>query len=245
MDEAGHDTEQLTRQRPAMKQSKPRHCRARAYELFAEQVRDLRAPDSLWKAAVAVSMHQYPHCRLEDVDHDLQELADRIQSRAPSGNPHALLAHGHDILFEEEGFAGNSEDYYNPDNSYLPMVMETRLGLPITLSLVYKCVLERVGLQVEGINAPGHFLAEVRLDGGFMLVDPFFQGRVLNREEAFRRMEEMNATTLPRSDRLLARASHHNWLARMIRNLQAIFQNEKRSDDFAAMLELQEVLASL
>jgi regulator of sirC expression with transglutaminase-like and TPR domain len=77
---------------------------------------------------------------------------------------------------------GNATDYYNPRNSYLPLVLKTREGLPITLTLVYKCVLDGLGLTVHGINAPGHFMAGVEsadADGAEparMLVDPFEGG---------------------------------------------------------------------
>ncbi len=83
-----------------------------------------------------------------------------------------LLAH---LLGGKLGFRGNSEDYYNPDNTLLPRVMETRLGIPITLTLLYMLVGHRCGARVEGINFPGHFLA--RHDG--ILFDPFERGRII------------------------------------------------------------------
>ena len=70
------------------------------------------------------------------------------------------------VLFEEEGFAGNLERYYNALNSYLPVVLNARRGLPIVLGLIYKAVGESAGLLVEGINAPGHFLVRIETDSG-------------------------------------------------------------------------------
>jgi len=83
-----------------------------------------------------------------------------------------LLAH---FLGGQLGFRGNTEDYYNPDNTLLPRVLTTRLGIPITLTLVYMLIGQRCGLRVEGINFPGHFLA--RHDG--VLFDPFERGRII------------------------------------------------------------------
>jgi regulator of sirC expression with transglutaminase-like and TPR domain len=83
-----------------------------------------------------------------------------------------LLAH---FLGGQLGFRGNTDDYYNPDNTLLPRVMTTRLGIPITLTLLYMVIGQRCGLRVEGINFPGHFLA--RHDG--VLFDPFEQGRII------------------------------------------------------------------
>src|SRR5207253_2280148 len=89
--------------------------------------------------------------------------------------------------------------YYSPANSYLPEVLRTRRGLPITLVLIYKCVAERIGLEVQGINSPGHFLAAVRRGernknaekrGGWMYVDPFYGGELLNRDDVCRRIAE-------------------------------------------------------
>jgi regulator of sirC expression with transglutaminase-like and TPR domain len=83
-----------------------------------------------------------------------------------------LLAH---FLGSQLGFRGNTDDYYNPDNTLLPRVMTTRLGIPITLTLLYMLIGQRCGLRVEGINFPGHFLA--RHDG--VLFDPFERGRII------------------------------------------------------------------
>ena len=83
-----------------------------------------------------------------------------------------VLAH---FLGGQLGFHGNTDDYYNPDNTLLPRVMATRLGIPITLTLLYMLIGRRCGLKIEGINFPGHFLA--RHDG--VLFDPFERGRII------------------------------------------------------------------
>ena len=83
----------------------------------------------------------------------------------------------HEVLFEEWGFTGNAEDYYAPDNSYLPRVLQTRRGIPVTLSLIYKAVAQQVGLIVRDINTPVHFLAAVEVDRSWMIVDAFDSGQ--------------------------------------------------------------------
>jgi len=106
----------------------------------------------------------------------LDQWSGRVaQYRAPEDTAEdrvRLLAH---FLGGQLGFHGNTEDYYNPDNTLLPQVMTTRLGIPITLALLYMLVGQRCGLRVEGINFPGHFLA--RHDG--VLFDPFERGRII------------------------------------------------------------------
>lgn len=222
--------------------NEPSLCRPEAFHFFQEQLAIVETTQGLINAATAISMHALDDVDPEEVDADLQELAHRVSSRVSSHQPQALLAHLHDVLFDEEAFCGNSEDYYDPFNSYLPVVLESRLGIPITLSLVYKVVGERVGLEIEGINAPGHFVVRVMTDEGWMIVDPYVGGGVLTADEAFQRMEEVTGRRVPRSREYLAPATHSQWLSRMLVNLQHIFATTERRGDLAAMSELQSLL---
>lgn len=223
----------------------PNFCRPIAYEHFVRQLDTLDTTASLVQAAVAISMHELDTIAPEQIAGRLNKLSARIGGRVHSGNQQALLAHLHDVLFVEEGFAGNTERYYDAENSYLPVVLQTKRGLPIILALLYKAVAEGVGLEVEGINSPGHFLVQVRCggEGGeWMFVDPFFHGQSLSREEAFARLEQMGGREVPRDEQVLSPATHQQWLSRILANLQAQFANDGRQDDLAAMTELQEAL---
>lgn len=224
--------------------AEPFYCRQEAYRYFVQQQPTLASTESLVRSAVAVSMHA-----LDDVDPDrtlqrLQVLGLRVRERSPSHSDSAILANLHAALFEEEGFAGNLERYYNALNSYLPVVLNTRRGLPIVLGLIYKAVGEYAGLAVEGINAPCHFLVRVRCDGHWMIVDPFFGGQMLTREEAFDRLDRVAGKRLPHYDEFLSPATHTQWLARLIGNLRQLFATEGRRDDLAAMTELSQALAA-
>jgi len=221
---------------------KPLHCRRRAHELFRAQLADLDAPGALLRAAVAVSMHELADADPLAVESRIDEYAARVCERVKTGEARAYLAHLHAVLFEEEGFCGEEGSYYDPQNSYLPVVLERKRGLPIALTLLYKEVGERVGLAVEGVNAPGHFLAAVEADGHRMLVDPFGAGRVLTRDEAFARIARVSGRTLPQDDDILRPASPRQWLARMIQNLLHVFSQRDRDRDVAAMLELRDLL---
>ena len=156
--------------------------------------------------------------------------------------PQALLAHLHEFLFEEEGFTGDTDDYYNPLNSYLPAVLERKKGLPITLSLIYKVVAERLGLRAWGVGLPGHFLVGLDLEGQQMLVDPFAKGRILTIDEAHSRMKEMFGPDVEWSDELLRPASNRHWLTRMLQNLLNVFGSTNHYADVAAVLELEMLL---
>src|SRR5437868_710613 len=168
----------------------PLCCAPDAFNLLARQVAQIESPDALVHGATAIGMHQLESVDVADVDATLQRYADTVRSRVRGAQPQALLAHLHDVLFEEEQFRGNQEDYYNTSNSYLPEVLRTKRGLPITLSLIYKVVAERLGLRAWGVGLPGHFICGVDLSGKIMLVDPFAGGRVLTVDEAHARMQE-------------------------------------------------------
>jgi regulator of sirC expression with transglutaminase-like and TPR domain len=222
--------------------SHPTHCRIRSFQTFGEALRDLGRPDGIVRAAVAIAMHE-----LSDADPDrtvraLDELAARIRGRVTTGRPQAWLAHLHAVLFDEEGFRGRPEGRWRPEDAYLPAVLETRRGLPISIALVYHAVGRRLGLDVRGVNAPGHFLAHVDLGTERMLVDPHDAGRVLTREEAFRRMERAVGSPVQRTEVFLREASPRQWVSRMLQNLQAMFAHEGRQADLAAMLELRALL---
>ena len=147
-----------------MRPSLPQCCTPAAFNLLARTAKSVNSPDGLLQGAVAIAMHQCENVDPAAVDATIQGYADTIRGRVRGTQPQALLAHLHDFLFDEEGFTGNTEDYYNPANSYLPTVLETKRGLPITLSLIYKLVAERLGFRSWGVGLPGHFLVGRRAD---------------------------------------------------------------------------------
>jgi regulator of sirC expression with transglutaminase-like and TPR domain len=225
-----------------MSAPEPVYCRPEAYRLFHQAVRQLDTTEGLLRAAIAVSMHELDDVNAGLVFDVVHSLADEVCSRVKNQSPDALLAHLHEVLFDEHGFAGNTDDYYSTANSYVPEVVLTKRGLPITLALVYKAVAEKVGLKVTGINAPGHFLAAVQVNGSRMIVDPFCGGRTLSPGEAERCIEETMGQKIPEGENVLSEASNRQWIARILRNLQAVFAEDGRERDEAAMRELAGLL---
>jgi len=209
---------------------------------LARQIASINSPDALLHGALAISMHQMEEVDAAAVDATLQGYADTIRGRVHGSQPQALLAHLHDFLFEEEGFRGNHEDYYNPRNSFLPAVLETKRGLPITLSLLYKTVAERLGLHVWGIGLPGHFLVAVDIDGAAMMIDPYAQGRELSTDEAHDKLQEMFGEEVEWSPELLGAASNRHWLTRILQNLLNVYGSNNHFADVAAVLEMEMLL---
>ncbi len=215
----------------------PRFCRKEAFEEFQKHILNLDSTEGLFGATVAVSMHALDDIQPEDVIAQVDSLADRVLSRVRTPSFDAYWTRLHEVMFDEEGFRGNTEHYYSPLNSYFSAILASKRGLPIALSLLYKAVAERVGLAVQGINSPGHFLVSIQNydSGRRVLVDPFFGGQILTDEEAKSRIQDMVGTT---EIELLPEASHVDWLLRILRNLERIFQVNHHEDDCFAMREL-------
>jgi regulator of sirC expression with transglutaminase-like and TPR domain len=225
-----------------MNAPEPVYCRLEAFRAFQHAVPRLDSTDGLLRAAVAISMHELEDVNVSLVLDVIESLADEVRSRVHNRSDDALLAHLHEVMFDEHGFVGNTDDYYSTTNSYVPEVIVTKRGLPITLALVYKVVAERLGLKVCGINAPGHFMAAVQINGSRMIVDPFAAGRTLSLEEAEACIEEAVGEKIPPGENVLSEASNRQWIGRILRNLDAVFGHDGRPHDQAAMRELAALL---
>ncbi len=220
----------------------PSYCKPTAFEYFRRQLPIIDTDSGLIRAAVAVSMHELDIPDANVVEAYIDNIAHQVRSRVHGRQPQAMLAHLHDVLYDELSYAGNTTDYFNPFNSYLPKVIENRSGIPITLSMVYAAVARRLGLQAFGINAPVHFLAGIKDEGRVMIVDPFFSGRELSREEVVRRVAQVTVRPQPAIDEILQPSSHKQWVGRLIQNLYAVFSQNGRQKDAAAMVELHKLL---
>ncbi|MDQ2855215.1 MAG: tetratricopeptide repeat protein [Acidobacteriota bacterium] len=129
-----------------------------------------------------------------------------------------------EFIFEEKRFRGNQTEYYDPRNSFLSDVLDRRVGIPITLSIVYMEVGSRAGLEIQGIGMPGHFIVRAREAGSLeaSLVDPF-AGRVIDREDCQARLDELFEGSVSLSEEHLRSSSAREILARLLTNLKAIY----------------------
>jgi regulator of sirC expression with transglutaminase-like and TPR domain len=227
----------------ALPASLPQCCLPEAFKVLSRQVQTLDSPDALLIGASAVAMHQMQDVNPAAIDSQLQGYVDSVRSRVHGSQIQALMAHLHEVLFEEEGFAGNTQDYYDTANSYLPAVLASKRGLPITLSLVYKVVAERLGLRAWGVGLPGHFLVAVEeAPEKIILVDPFAKGRILTSDEAHERIKELFGPEIEWTEDMLRPATNRHWLTRILQNLLHIFGTNNRYTDVAAVLEMEMLL---
>jgi regulator of sirC expression with transglutaminase-like and TPR domain len=134
-----------------------------------------------------------------------------------------------DLLFGQLGFRGNRDDYYDPKNSFLNDVLDRRLGIPISLSVVYVEVARRAGVQASGVGFPGHFLVRVERDAGEpVVVDPFSGGRIVGKS-TLESMAEENSKARRLAKSLIAPATAREILVRMITNLKGIYASRGES----------------
>ncbi len=217
----------------------PRSLESAARARFAELV--ARDPVPLDQAALAIAQEEYPALRPEPYLARLDELAARVLRRAPP--PHraaSTLRALREVLHDEEGLRGNDDDYGDPRNSFLNEVLDRRLGIPITLSVVYLEVARRVGLRLEGVGFPGHFLAKYASPGGAeVFVDAHHGGEMLSADECLARYRARSGGQ-DLDPRYLAAVSTRQILARMLHNLRRTYA--ERQDDVRTFWVLDRIL---
>jgi regulator of sirC expression with transglutaminase-like and TPR domain len=179
----------------------------------------------LAEAALLIAQSEYPLMEVSSYLRRLDLLADRVKrGLALVGSRQRLEEVVNHVLFTQEKFRGNDEDYFDPRNSLLNAVIDRRKGIPITLSLLYMEVARRAGLRVEGVGLPGHFI--VRLDPDDeppFLVDPFHQGRRLSRSECEERVERLFKGRVPFDASFLRPVTGEAILTRLLTNLKSIY----------------------
>jgi regulator of sirC expression with transglutaminase-like and TPR domain len=195
----------------------------------------------LAEAALAVALEEYPRLHAESYLAVLDRLAATVASRlAPARTVADGLRQLRVVLFEEEGFRGNAEHYYDPRNSFLNEVLDRRLGIPITLSILYIEVAARVGLTVQGVGFPGHFLVKCAAGGREVFIDPFHGGEVLSAEDCVARLQARARSRAEFDPRHLEAVGPRQILARLLHNLKRIYV--EASDDVRALWVVDRLL---
>ncbi|MFQ5995747.1 MAG: SirB1 family protein [Acidiferrobacterales bacterium] len=197
-----------------------------AAERFKELVKNSDESLDLAEAALLIAQEEYPDLDITAYLQRLDEFAGAVRARISSDAvPENVIATMNYFLFKEMGFAGNTGDYYDPRNSFLNEVLDRRLGIPLTLSILYIEVGQRLGLDLEGISFPGHFLVKLRLAKGEVVLDPYEGGVSLSEEDLGQRLIQAFGGKLPKVPlaRLLEGAPKKEILVRMLRNLKNIY----------------------
>jgi len=172
---------------------------------------------------------------------ELDRLARRVRRIAPA--PHraaSTLRALREALFVEAGFKGNDASYYDPRNSYLNQVLDRRLGIPISLSIVFMEVARRAGLRLGGVGFPGHFLVKYRPEAGpEVFIDPYNAGEMLTADECAARYR-VHAPGRELEPRFLDEVPARPILGRMLHNLKRIYVEQ--GDDVRAFWVIDRLL---
>ena len=218
-----------------------------ALEYFAALVAD-DATLSVLEAAVAVAQSEYPQLDALEVLAEVDALADKLRRRIPAdAAPLQRLRLVNRYFFQELAFSGNVNDYYDPRNSYLPDVLKTRRGIPITLALLYVELATQVGLSAVGVSFPGHFLVKLRMPRGEVIIDPF-TGQSLSREELderlmpYKRQRGLVGDFEAPLGLFLQSATPRDIIARLLRNLKEI---HRTAEDWPRLLAAADRLVVL
>jgi regulator of sirC expression with transglutaminase-like and TPR domain len=201
-------------------------------EYFAMLVAD-DASLPLVEAAVAIAQDEHPGLDTQAVLGQIDALAERLKRRVPAdaGSRQRLRVLNH-FFFKELGFSGNVNNYYDPGNSLLSTVLETRRGIPITLAVLYIELATQIGLAARGVSFPGHFLIKLRLSEGEVVIDPF-TGQSLSREQLdellmpYRQSQGLTGDFDVPLGLFLQAAPARDVLARMLRNLKEIYRSSQ------------------
>jgi regulator of sirC expression with transglutaminase-like and TPR domain len=209
-------------------------------QLFELCLGALESPGALARAALHVGLHNAPHLSVQHYLDQLDADAKTILARKPADASRSwVISQLNHFLFEERGFKGNQEDYYDPRNSFLNEVIDRKLGIPISLSIIYLELGWRLGLPLEGIPFPGHFLVMCPLERGIVVLDPFHAGKSLSEEVLRERLVQQGV--MLRSDQdikeWLQPANKRAIISRLLRNLKKIYSERSQLAEAIRILD--------
>ena len=219
---------------------------------FAELISRPDDRIELARACLQIAEDAYPGLDVEGYVGEIERFAKRLRARfAPQAVAEDRVIALNEFLFDDLGFAGNTDDYYDPRNSYLNEVIDRRTGIPITLAVLYLEIGRRIGLPFEGVSFPGHFLVRLPLRGGMLVLDPFSggvpQSKAVLRERLKRviprdAMGGVPVAELP-LDQFLEPASNRQILARLLRNLKGVYREKDNPERLLEVLNRMIVVA--
>ena len=199
----------------------------------------------LASACLMIAQDAYPDLDLERYLGEIERMAMRLRASTPQAlSAEERVVALNNFFFGELGYRGNTDEYYDPRNSYLNDVIDRRTGIPITLAVLYMEVGRRVGLPLQGVSFPGHFLVRMRLRGGTLVLDPFSGGAPQSEAELRERLQRVipkgAAGNLPLADlpleQFLEPATNRQILSRVLRNLKGIYRETDKPERMLQVL---------
>lgn len=201
----------------------------------AERFRNVVAGDdeeiNLAEAALLVAAGEYPDLDVDAYLARVDALAETFRQRLRADiSPSDKIILLNRYLFDELEFRGNSENYYDARNSFLNDVLDRKLGIPLTLAMLYITVGRRAGLPLQGVSFPGHFLVKCALREGAVILDPYLRGISLGFDDLRQRIRNLDQGIAPSRSviaGMLKGASNRDMLVRLLRNLKSIYTEQE------------------
>ena len=213
------------------------------YREFRQAVERPEETIDLGRAALTIALADYPDLDISSYLRRIDELAVAVSQRCGAeADMFRSIAALNYVLFNEQRFRGNRDEYYDPKNSFLNEVIETKRGLPITLSVLYMEVGQRVGLAIDGVGFPGHFLVKTKSAGDEIVLDPFNAGDIKSHEDLQTMLDGLYGGKVRFHRDFLVPLPKKQILKRMLGNLKAIYG---RGDELVKMITVLDRLIIL
>jgi regulator of sirC expression with transglutaminase-like and TPR domain len=195
----------------------------------------------LLRSALTFAQIEDPQLDIEYYVRRVDELAARVAEKIDDpDDPVQIIAALNDVLFHEEMFRGNTVDYYSPRNSFLHDVLDRRLGIPITLALVYMEVGRRVGFQLFGVGMAGHFLLKhYDVDGHSILIDAFERGSIVTEDDCRQKLDSIYSGQVALQPEFLLAVTRRQMLTRMLNNLRTVYLSQR---DFRRAVQVVDLI---
>lgn len=198
------------------------------YKDFRQAVGRVETEINLGRAALAIAAADYPNLDIDAYLSRIGELAASAAARlGGDADVYRSIASLNHVLFNEQGFRGNREQYFDPRNSFLNEVLDRKTGIPISLSVLYMEVGQQNGLGLQGIGFPGHFLVKALGDREEIIIDPFNQGKILSHENLEAMLSKLYGGKIDFDPVLLQPVSKKQILRRMLNNLKLIYLRQE------------------
>ncbi|MEO0852401.1 MAG: tetratricopeptide repeat protein [Cyanobacteria bacterium J06648_11] len=205
---------------------------------FITEIRQPSAQIDLAKATLYIAQEEYPELDVEMYLAQLDAMAEAIAPRIPAERyPLRVIQSINAYLYEELGFSGNEDEYYNPRNSFLNDVLDRRTGIPISLSLVYLEIARRLKFPMVGIGMPAHFIIRPDFEGAAIFVDAFHGGKILFEDDCRELLSKLYGQPVELQPSALAPIDAPHFLARVLTNLKVIYLQQGDLDRLLRTIE--------
>jgi regulator of sirC expression with transglutaminase-like and TPR domain len=217
---------------------------AEARRQFVEYAEGDITTENLARGALLIALEDYPRLDIGGYLDELDTLATRVERRCTAGEPPVFrLGHLHAELFDTDGYRGDTQTYYDPRNAYLNEVIDRKLGIPITLSIIFLHVAAKIGLAASGVGLPGHYIVKVQFELNEVYVDPFHGGATLTIPEIGTLLQQLSGGNTQLASEHLRAWSGRETLHRVLANLASMWSRAGEARRASSARERMELLA--